>query len=261
MTTPPIVDAHCHTGTAGVLVQPGEPDTSLIRYAVRAVEAGISQTVIMAPPVGEYDEANRIVRDVVTENPHRYLPFLFVNPRGDRGRIADVVSRARAWGVCGIKVHWSDGVVSAEIAEVARRHRIPILYDPRGDIDVVRAMARRFSDVAWIIPHLSSFADDWRAQAALVDELVRTPNLFTDSSGVRYFDILADAVRRAGAHKVLFGTDGPYLHPGVELAKIYALHMSPTEQALITGGNIRRLTARARTQNRMPGGRHDFSYA
>jgi hypothetical protein len=54
-----VVDSHCHTGTAGVLSRPGEPDTSLVRYAVRAVEAGISKTVLMAPPVGEYSEANQ----------------------------------------------------------------------------------------------------------------------------------------------------------------------------------------------------------
>ena len=33
-------------------------------------------------------------------------------------------------------------------------------------------------DVAWIVPHLSSFADDWKAQVAFVDQLARLPNLF-----------------------------------------------------------------------------------
>jgi uncharacterized protein len=250
----PVVDAHCHTGTAGVLSRPGEPDTSLVRYAVRALEAGISQTVIMAPPVGDYAEANRTVRDVVIANPGRYLPFVFVNPHGDRGRIGEVVAWARSWGAGGIKVHWSDGVITKEIAETARVHRIPILYDPKGDVDVVRKATRAFPDVAWIIPHLSSFADDWRAQTALVDELTRTPNLFTDTSGVRYFDILADAVRRAGAHKVLFGSDGPYLHPGVELAKVTALKLSAADHRLITRGNILRLIGPAARRSRRPVG-------
>jgi uncharacterized protein len=197
--------------------------------------------VLMAPPVGEYSAANQTVREVVAANPGRYLPFVFVNPHGDRGRIADVVSWARSWGACGIKVHWSDGVITNEIAEVALRHKVPILYDPKGDIGVVRRFTRAHPDVAWIIPHLSSFADDWRAQAALVDELTRTPNLFTDTAGVRYFDILVDAVQRAGAHKVLFGSDGPYLHPGVELAKITALKLTPPDYSLVTGRNLLRL--------------------
>jgi len=45
---------------------------------------------------------------------------------------------------------------------------------------------------------------------------------------------------------VLFGSDGPWLHPGVELAKIRAIHLSPSEEALVLGGNWLRLTAEAR---------------
>ena len=88
-------------------------------------------------------------------------------------------------------------------------------------------LAEEYPDVAFIIPHLGSFADDWRAQTALIDHLVRHPNIFTDTAGVRRFDILEQAVKRAGARKILFGTDGPWLHPAVEIAKIYALSLSP----------------------------------
>ena len=52
--------------------------------------------------------------------------------------------------------------------------------------------------MAFVIPHLGSFADDWRAQLALIDHLVRHPNVYADTSGVRRFDLLEQAVRRAG---------------------------------------------------------------
>jgi predicted TIM-barrel fold metal-dependent hydrolase len=58
--------------------------------------------------------------------------------------------------------------------------------------------------------------------------------------------VLADAVRRAGARKVLFGTDGPFLHPAVELAKVRALRLAPDDEALVLGGNVLRLTRSAR---------------
>ena len=63
--------------------------------------------------------------------------------------------------------------------------------------------------VDFIIPHLGSFADDWRAQLALIDHLVRHPNIYADTAGVRRFDLLEQAVQRAGARKILFGSDGP----------------------------------------------------
>ena len=53
-------------------------------------------------------------------------------------------------------------------------------------------------------------------------------------------------MKRAGARKVLFGTDGPWLHPAVEITKIYALNLNPEDQAAILGGNLMRLIGRRR---------------
>jgi predicted TIM-barrel fold metal-dependent hydrolase len=115
-----------------------------------------------------------------------------------------------------------------------------------GETAVVELLATEYPDVAFIIPHLGSFADDWRAQLALIDHLVRHPNVYADTSGVRRFDLLQQAVQRAGARKILFGSDGPWLHPGVELAKIRALRLPPAEERLVLGGNVLRLLAQRR---------------
>lgn len=117
-----------------------------------------------------------------------------------------------------------------------------------GEVSACELLAQEYPDVAFIIPHLGSFADDWRAQLALIDHLARHPNMYADTSGVRRFDLLEEAVRRAGAGKILFGSDGPWLHPGVELAKIYALRLPPQEQQLVLGGNFLRLIARVRAK-------------
>ena len=55
-------------------------------------------------------------------------------------------------------------------------------------------------------------------------------------------------VERAGADKFLFGSDGPWLHPGVELAKVRALRLPANEEALVLGGNFLRLIRRVRRQ-------------
>ncbi|MBZ2183807.1 MAG: amidohydrolase family protein [Bryobacter sp.] len=93
---------------------------------------------------------------------------------------------------------------------------------------------------------MGSFADAWRAQQQVVDQLVRFPNVLADTSGVRRFEYIEQAVKRAGASKLVLGSDGPWLHPGAELARIRLLKLPPEEEALIRGGNLLRILARAR---------------
>ena len=163
----------------------------------------------------------------------------------DKGRVDAMVREAVGeLGLVGIKVHRHDARITREICAAARRYRVPILYDVMGEVSVVEMLAEEYPDVAFIIPHLGSFADDWRAQSALIDHLVRHPNIFTDTAGVRRFDVLEQAARRAGAGKILFGTDGPWLHPAVEIAKIYALNLSPSDQAAVLAGNLIRVLRR-----------------
>jgi hypothetical protein len=75
----------------------------------------------------------------------------------------------------------------------------------------------------------------------VVDQLVRYPNVYADTSGVRRFDYLVQAVRRAGTRKLLFGSDGPWLHPGLEIHKIRLLKLPAHDEALILGLNAARL--------------------
>lgn len=241
-----IVDSHVHVGTAGVPRGPADLETSFAVWRTRASAVGISRAVLMAAPVGTYAAANRRVAELAGSEPGKWLWYVFINPDADRGRVEDLVAAAHARGACGIKVHWSDGMATDEVALAAERHHMPVLFDPRGDVQLVSHLAGRHPEVPWIVPHLSSFADDWRAQKRLIDALVRVPNIFTDTSGVRYFDLLEEAIARAGPHKVLYGSDGPYLHPAPEVAKIMALNLPLADRGLVLGGNILSLTRPAR---------------
>src|SRR4029077_2781939 len=172
-----------------------------------------------------------------------------VHAARDRGRVAAMVREAvEHFGFVGIKAHRHDASISREVCDGARRFSLPILYDVMGEVSTVELLATEYPDVPFIIPHLGSFADDWRAQLALIDHLMRHPNVFTDTSGIRRFDLLEQAVRRAGARKILFGSDGPWLHPGVELAKVRLLGLAQYEERLVLGGNLIRLIQRVRKQ-------------
>jgi predicted TIM-barrel fold metal-dependent hydrolase len=242
-----IVDGHCHAGKGDGLTGPWDTSAPLGDYLRRAARAGIDRTVIFAAFTSDYRAANREVAAIVAAAPARFFGFAFVNPARDAGRIGAMLREAvTRYGFCGVKVHRHDASITREVCEEARRLSLPILYDVMGEIHPVELLATEYPDVPFIIPHLGSFSDDWKAQIGLIDLLVRHPNVLTDTSGVRRFDVLEQAVRRAGAHKVIFGSDGPWLHPGLELAKIRALGLPPAEERMVLGGNMLRLIRRAR---------------
>jgi predicted TIM-barrel fold metal-dependent hydrolase len=246
-----IIDCHCHAGPGDGFTGPWDSGAPLDDYARRAAQAGIDRTVLFAAFHSDYAVANRAVARIVAGNPARYCGFVFVHASRDRGRVAALVREGvDRLGFIGIKLHRNDANITREVCEAAKAHALPVLYDVVGEVWQAELLAAEFPDVNFILPHLGSFADDWRAQMALTDHLMRHPNIYTDSAGVRRFDLLAQAVRRAGAHKLLFGSDGPWLHPGVELAKIRALRMTSQDEALVLGGNFLRLTARARARQR-----------
>jgi hypothetical protein len=237
-----IIDCHCHAGKGDGLTGPWDTNAPLDDYLRWADAAGIDRTVLFAAFHSDYRVANRGVARIVRSWPDRFYGFAFVHPARDRGRIGVLVGEAvERYGFRGIKVHRHDARITREVCEAARKWSLPVLYDVMGEVSTVDLLATEYPDVNFIIPHLGSFADDWRAQLALIDPLVRYPNVYTDTSGVRRFDILAQAARRAGAGKILFGSDGPWLHPAVELAKVRALGFSVREERKVLAGNVLRL--------------------
>jgi len=244
---PLVIDCHCHAGKGDGLTGPWNTAAPLRDFLRWSRAAGIARTNLFAAFHSDYARANRDVARIVASDPARFYGFAFVHPRRDAGRIMSMVTTAvRRYGFRGIKCHRFDARITREVCEAARAFRIPVLYDVVGEVAQVELFATEYPGVDFIIPHLGSFADDWRAQVALIDHLVRHPNVYTDTSGVRRFDILQQAVRRAGPRKFLFGSDGPWLHPGVELAKVKALRLPPRAEELVLSKNFLRLISKAR---------------
>ena len=237
-----IVDCHCHAGKGDGLTGPWNTDAPIEPYLRRARAAGIDKTVIFAALHTDYARANAGVARIAARYAGLFITFAFVHCERDAGRIRKMVGQAVAqWGFRGIKVHGHDAHATREVCEAARAFAIPLLYDVVGEAYRVELLAAEYPDVNFIIPHLGSFADDWRAHVQVVDQLARFPNVYTDTSGVRRFDYIVQAIKRGGAHKVLFGSDGPWLHPGLELHKIRLLRLPPDQEALVLGANILRL--------------------
>jgi len=250
-----IIDCHCHAGEGNGIIAPWESNAPLRAFVRRSRQAGIGRTNLFSPFARDYAVANRKVARIVFARPDLFCGFAAVHAQYDAGRIAEIVRTAISrYGFRGIKVHRRESGITREVCDTAGDLGLPVIYDVGRSGSDVPAIASQYPGVNFIIPHLGSFGDDTPAQLALIDHLVRYPNVHADTSGVKRFDLLLRAVRRAGPRKLLFGSDGPWLHPGAELAKVKALidelKLSVADQRSILGGNFLRLIARAQTRSR-----------
>jgi predicted TIM-barrel fold metal-dependent hydrolase len=237
-----IIDCHCHAGKGDIMTAPWNTDAPLDAYLRRAHQAGIQRSVVFPVFQSDYSAGNRNVARLVASFRGRLIGFAMVHAGRDAGQIREMVREAiLGHGFRGIKVHGFEQMPTREVCEVAREFNVPLLVDVAGRPHTIDMFAPQYPDVNFIIAHLGSFTDDWRAHERVIEQLVRYKNVYVDTSGVRRFDYLVQAVKRAGPHKVLFGSDGPWLHPGLELYKIRLLRLPGQEEALIVGGNAVRL--------------------
>jgi uncharacterized protein len=247
-----IVDCHCHAGLGDGLTGPWDTEARLGRYLLRAARAGIARTVVFSAFHSDYAVANRQVARIVAASRGRLYGFAFVHSVRDAGRVHALVREAvERYDFRGIKVHRLDARISREVCETARRFGVPVLYDVMGEVETVELLAGEYPDVDFIIPHLGSFADEWRAQVAMIGMLMRHSNVHTDTSAVRRFDLLAEAARRRPG-QVLFGSDGPWLHPGVALATVKLIGLRAADEQRVLGANILRLIEGTRFRARSP---------
>ena len=241
-----IIDAHCHAGKGDGLTGPWDTNAPIKRYLQRAAAAGIARTVILPPFHSDYAIANATIGRLVAAHRRRFIGFAAVHPRRDAGRVmALLVESVEVHSLSGVKVHRHDGRLTREVLEAAGFLGLPILYDPMGEVRPLELISQEYPDVPIVIPHLGSFADDWQAQKTTIDLISRQPSLYADTSGVRRFDLLVEAVDRAGPEKLIFGSDGPWLHPAVELTKVRYLGLSQADLSLILGRNLLQLLQRA----------------
>ena len=237
-----IVDFHCHAGRGDLLTAPWNTAAPLESYLRRAKRAGIERTIVFPAFHTDYVTANRELARIVARWRPRLVGFAMINAKNDAGRVREIVREAVVrHGFRGLKIHGHEAMPTREVCQAAREFRLPVIVDVAGKAHVIDMFAPQYPEVDFIIAHLGSFADDWRAHERVIEQLARYPNVMADTSGVRRFDYLVRAVRRAGPRKLLFGSDGPWLHPEVELHKIRLLGLAREAQALILGGNAQRL--------------------
>jgi predicted TIM-barrel fold metal-dependent hydrolase len=251
-----ILDFHARLGSA--------PDAA-DRLVSTMDEWGIGVAVVAAGGVIDIDRlsrqvvegghitasaANDAVLQACAEVPNRLIPCYFANPHRDTSEY-HMMAAAFAAVEISPAVH---GVPLTDertlaIVEIAAQHAHPVYIVCIGrsgcTVHDLVALSARYPSVTFVLGHCGFVGIDVHALTVIKDR----PNILAEASGC-YTGVARAAVQLLGADRVLFGTEQPFQHPSVELAKLRALNLNPASWRKITWDNAQRILSRHHLRRR-----------
>jgi uncharacterized protein len=223
-------------------------------------DAGVDHTILvpggMIPPLGLGDflrgrqalatsvPDNDFVRSVFDRYPREFSGFFHVDPAY---HMLDDWEAAVEQGFAGFKLNPLVNRVSflsPEIKElcaylVARDLPLYTHIVLQGDasLDALELLLGDFPQLKLILGHMGFASTDLSA----IRLASRYETLYLETS-VGSFMAIQEAIRRLGAGRIIFGSEGPVHHVGAELRKIELLKLSAEDQDRICARNICALT-------------------
>lgn len=242
-----VIDSHVHLKHG---------DAARTEYPVQTIlevmdAVGIDRSVVFAMSTTAR-HAVEMAASAVTQYPERLIPYAYALPSYEEPVLEVLREAVSQLGFRGIKVHAGECRLTDYIADpvfrLAGELGVPCLVDFGGDLATARRLAGDFPDTQLVIAHFGRYlcVDPGllRSCLGLAEEF---PNIWLDASGVVLPWVIAEATRRIGADRVLFGTDGPHPMPdfttfaGEPLRQIRSLGLSAADEAMILGGTAARL--------------------
>jgi len=240
-----IVDAHMHI----------EHENPNLIYAEER-EAGVDRAIIFSI-WNPSRESNDLTLNAYKMYPKFFIPWGHVRPSDSYWR--DELDRIVKLGWKGLKLHFGEfGLPSADrtisdllashigdylveslnaIMEVAQEHNLVTLIDCMGRLDVMTKLVMIFTKAPIIIAHLGSNYDLTKNFC----ELAKMGHVYLDCSNRHLYRIIKEAVKMAGADKIIWGSDGWWQHPAAEIMMVKVLKLPKEEEEKVLGGNIMRL--------------------
>jgi len=223
-----ILDANANVGPTVYSDFEFEPTIERLRSAM--ADNGIDEAVVapLKPPSLDFEQANARLAARLREEESLY-GIARVDPRLD-GAAAAAERALAEYNLHGLKLHpWEESFSITDpcvppVLDVARSHDVPVWihagYPVASHALSIREVATEHADIPLILTHGAQLDI---SGLSLTDALLlagETENTYFELSGVYRRDLVEDLVSEVGAGRVVFGTNAPYFHPGVEKSRI-----------------------------------------
>lgn len=232
-----IIDAHVHVKGGDEYRREFTPEVILRTMD----EAGVDRSVIFSICLPGR-ESNELTARCHAAAPDRFIPFAHVLPAEGCEAQRELRRAVEDLGCRGLKLHLGETpeATAEDLAAVcadAVELDLPVLVDFANRFEAAEALVEALPNLKLIVAHLGAPRDE-----RLVDRFIglarRHPNVCLDSSYSSVPWKIADAIRELGARRVIFGSDGPLIHPTIELAKIRVCNLGEDDFEKVTWRNI-----------------------
>jgi predicted TIM-barrel fold metal-dependent hydrolase len=239
-----IIDSHTHVDEVEAWGWMDPPEVLLPLLD----EAGVDQAVVMTyrDAARLDDPATLYIVDAVRRYPDRLIGYVRVNPQVPDA--LDIVDQALGnYRLMGVKLHpvsyvgFPFGEATIRVMRRAAQYNAPVLFHSGDEAlalpeEVIEA-ARLCPETTVILGHMGGYFH----VGAAIELAGGLPNVLLDTSAMPYPAMIRKAIDRIGAGRVLYASDGPGCLPALEVEKVRLAGLSPAEETLVMGGNIRRI--------------------
>ena len=253
----PALDIHVHPlncfGSYGV----SSPREDAERLIAAAQRSGVTRMCVFSlyetTPYDPTPEQCRLANDYVLRmrdaEPDAILPFCYVTPAFPDEAVGEIERCVGGEGMDGVKLWVARKATDPgldPIMESAIALDVPVLQHAwlktTGNLPGestpfdVAGLARRHPGARIIMAHLNGVG--YRGIEAVVD----VPNVVVDTSGGDPESGMVEAaVRRLGAHRVVYGSDAPIRHFGVTMNKVLGAEIPDSAKRAILWDNASRI--------------------
>lgn len=243
-----IIDAHVHVDEVPALGWSMPVAATLAEMDRAGVDRSVMMTITDAPAVNA--DALEMLATEIRRQGGRLAAYARVHPwYGERAEA--LLEHALAeLGFVGLKLHPVTNLTHPgdesclRLIGLAARHGAPTLFhcgdEPLTTPLEIEQAAVRCPEATIVLAHMGAYAH--HADAIAVAE--RNRNVILETSGLPYPAVIAEAIARLGAERVIWGSDGPGCRPELERRKLDRVELSDDQRRLVIGENQGRLLTR-----------------
>jgi hypothetical protein len=249
----PVLDVHVHPSSSFGPYRAETPEDDARSLLAAADRGGVSHLILFSlhpecprsPATQQCLEANDLCLRACSVAPERLLPFCYVNPTWPDEAIAEMRRCVEQHRFVGVKL-WvalraSDPRV-ATVVEAAAGLGVPVLQHAwdkvTGNLEGesfpadVAKLARTVPEARIIMAHLNGHG------LRGIERVAACTNIYVDTSGGDpEAGMVEAACRRLGYRRVVYGSDAPIRHFGVQMGKVLGARLPEAQKRAILWDN------------------------